>query len=97
MNKNNDYTDNEMNIGIETASYMDSTMITKEDLKRFANELKHRKERVFSDYSNYASNPFVLAEKIENGYFFTIRGIVTVSMNLTFAKVDKVIDFLNAL
>lgn len=97
LEQDDSYTDNEMNIGVENISYMDWTMITKEDLKRFANELKQRKERVFSDCSNYASNPYFLAEKKAEGYFFTIKGVVSISMNLPFKKVDKLIDFLNDL
>lgn len=91
------YTDNEMNIGIENISFMDWTMITKKDLKRFAEELKQRKERVFSDFSNYASNPYFLAEKQNKGYNLTIKGVIYSDMFLPFKKVDKVIDFLNAL
>jgi hypothetical protein len=92
------YTESEMfiEIGSQVGKiiFSDHTLIKKEDLKRFANELKAGKAEVLSTASNYESNPYFLAEKTQIGYRFTIKGIITCSMNLPILKVKKLINFL---
>ena len=89
------YTENEMNIFIGKNDYGVWTMISKTSLREVAENLRNKKDLVFSNHSNFDNRPFFEATKTNIGYSFKSEFGNTVE--LPFTKVEKMVDYLQAL
>lgn len=88
------YTGDEMNVFIGTYEYAANTMIKKSAFLEIADKLQSG-ENFKCDDSDYAGmGQYFKGEKTKNGYLFSIKNILTSSVELPFSKVNKIIHFL---